>query len=120
MAKVEFTIKGQPYSKANSRRSVLIGGKPRFIKSKAALSYSRAFILQCPRLPKLMTGDLAVTIRIFYGSRRPDLDESLILDLMQGMIYENDRQIKEKHIYWGLDREKPRAIIEVSELAGGD
>ena len=39
---------------------------------------------------------------IYYSSRRPDLDESLILDLMQGVIYKNDRQVKQKNIYWGL------------------
>jgi len=42
------------------------------------------------------------------------LDESLILDLMQGVVYENDRQVKERHTYWHLDPESPRAEIEVS------
>lgn len=63
-----------------------------------------------------MTGDLKVTMFIFYASRRPDLDESLILDLMQGLIYENDRQVKEKHILWGLDPDKPRAEIIVEKI----
>jgi Holliday junction resolvase RusA-like endonuclease len=53
---------------------------------------------------------------IFYASRRPDLDESLILDCMQGRIYENDRCVKEKHIFWGLDKEDPRAEIEVIKM----
>lgn len=58
-----------------------------------------------------------VTIRIWYASRRPDLDESLILDLLQGVTYENDRQVKEKHIYWmGVDKANPRCEIEVSPL----
>ena len=41
--------------------------------------------------------------------------ESLILDLLQGFAYENDRQVKEKHIYWGLDKENPRTQIKISE-----
>ena len=45
-----------------------------------------------------------------------DLDESLILDAMEGFIYKNDRQVKEKHIYWGLDKDNPRAEIEVSKI----
>jgi Holliday junction resolvase RusA-like endonuclease len=53
---------------------------------------------------------------IHYASRRPDLDESLILDLLQGVAYVNDRQVKEKHIYWGLDKENPRAEIIVDVL----
>jgi len=61
----------------------------------------------------LMDGDLSVSITIYYASRRPDLDESVILDAMQDLIYLNDRQVKEKHIYWGLDKENPRAEIQV-------
>ena len=109
-------IFGEPASKANSRRVVHYGGMSRLIKSKKALSYSDVFRQQCGKLPTLMTGDLRVTLHIFYASRRPDLDESLILDLMQGLIYENDRQVKERHCYWGLDPENPRAEIIIERI----
>jgi len=109
-------IFGEPASKANSRRVVHYGGMSRLIKSKKALSYSDVFKQQCGKLPTLMTGDLRVTLYIFYASRRPDLDESLILDLMQGLIYENDRQVKERHCYWGLDPDNPRAEIIVEKI----
>jgi Holliday junction resolvase RusA-like endonuclease len=109
-------IFGEPASKANSRRVVHYGGMSRLIKSKKALSYSDVFKQQCGKLPTLMTGDLRVTLHIFYASRRPDLDESLILDLMQGLIYENDRQVKERHCYWGLDPENPRAEIIIEKI----
>ena len=109
-------IFGEPASKANSRRVVRFGGMSRLIKSKKALSYSDVFKQQCKPLATLMTGDLRVTLHIFYASRRPDLDESLILDLMQGLIYENDRQVKERHCYWGLDPENPRAEIIIEKI----
>ena len=109
-------IFGEPASKANSRRVVKFGSMSRLIKSQKALDYSDAFRQQCRPLATLMTGDLRVTLRIFYASRRPDLDESLILDLMQGLIYENDRQVKERHAYWGLDPENPRAEIVVERI----
>jgi Holliday junction resolvase RusA-like endonuclease len=109
-------IFGEPASKANSRRVVHYGGMSRLIKSKKALSYSDVFRQQCKPLSTLMTGDLRVTLHIFYASRRPDLDESLILDLMQGLIYENDRQVKERHCYWGLDPENPRAEIIIEKI----
>ena len=73
------------------------------------------FDKQCPVLQELLEGDLSVTITIFYATRRPDLDESVILDCMQDRIYRNDRQVKEKHIFWGLDRDNPRAEITVTE-----
>ena len=109
-------IFGEPASKANSRRVVHYGGMSRLIKSKKALSYADVFRQQCGKLPTLMTGDLRVTLHIFYASRRPDLDESLILDLMQGLIYENDRQVKERHCYWGLDPDNPRAEIIIERI----
>ena len=109
-------IFGEPASKANSRRVVHYGGMSRLIKSKKALTYSDVFRQQCKPLATLMTGDLRVTLHIYYASRRPDLDESLILDLMQGLIYENDRQVKERHCYWGLDPENPRSEIIVEKI----
>lgn len=111
-----FKILGEPASKANSRKMVLIGGSPRLIKSQKALSYASAFKLQA-RAGRLIEGDVAVHIKIWYASRRPDLDESLILDLLQGVAYENDRQVKEKHIYWGLDKENPRCEIRVEPIS---
>jgi len=109
-------ILGEPASKANSRKIVRYGGVSRLIKSAKALSYSDVFKAQCPPLSVLMTGDLRVTMRIFYATRRPDLDESLILDLMQGLVYANDRQVKERHTYWGLDPANPRSEILIEQI----
>lgn len=109
---VHFIVEGEPASKANSRRWT---GKY-FIKSEKALNYGLSFKAQCPTLKPPLEGDLRVSIKIYYASRRPDLDPSLIFDLMQGDIYLNDRQIKEQHLYWGLDKERPRAEITVEKL----
>jgi len=113
-----FVIFGEPCSKANSRRIVRTkGGGSMVIKSKKALAYVDSFAEQCPVLDELIEKDVAVTITIFYASRRPDLDESLILDCLQDKIYKNDRSVKEKHIYWGgVDKENPRAEISVRYL----
>lgn len=113
---LSIIIFGEPASKANSRRLVRFGGVSRLIKSAKALDYSGAFLQQCQKIPVLMTGDLRVTLHIWYASRRPDLDESLILDLMQGLIYENDRQVKERHCYWHLDKDSPRAEIRIESI----
>ena len=115
---VKFVILGEPASKANQRKFVINSrtGKPMFIKSKKALVYVRDFGYQCPRVKPLLEGDLSATITVYYASRRPDLDESVILDCMQGYIYKNDRQVKEKHIFWGLDKQNPRAEITVEQI----
>ena len=110
---VTFTVYGEPASKANSRKMVLIKGRPALIKSQKARDYVKTFEQQCPVLEVPTTEDVVVEMMIYYASRRPDLDESLILDCMQCRIYKNDRQVKQKFIYWGLDRENPRTIIRV-------
>jgi len=122
MTEIEFEIKGQPHSKANSRRLVYFGKRPAFIKSPQAIEYEKIFAAQCPVLDpiipynKKFKQDVAVYMTIYYASRRPDLDESLILDCMQGRIYENDRCVKEKHIAWGLDKDNPRSEIRVIKI----
>ena len=88
----------------------------RLIKSQKALDYSEVFRMQCPAITPLMSGDIRMHITIYYASRRPDLDESLILDLLQGLVYVNDRQVKERHTYWGLDPKNPRAEIIIEQL----
>ena len=86
------------------------------IKSQKALDYSKAFKQQIPEGLVPLEGPVTVVMTIFYASRRPDLDESLILDLLQDVAYLNDRQVREKHIYWGLDKENPRTHIAVYPL----
>lgn len=117
------TIFGEPASKANSRRLVSIGGKPAFIKSEKACRYADDFRRQCPTLDPLFLGDVHVEIDIYYSSRRPDLDESLILDLLQGRVYLNDRAVRSRRARWGHDILRPRCDIlvrpaEPSDYAG--
>ena len=105
--------------------------RPTVRKSDKALAYERDALLQIPRGARAMfTGPVRVTIRIFYASERPDLDESVVLDVLQAQyvkvkgerrlaargVYLNDRQVREKHIYHGIDKFNPRAEIEVEAL----
>ena len=112
---VTFTIIGEPASKANSRRLVTNQktGKPMFIKSAKALAYFRAVQKQVAILRPMLEGPLVAHITIWYATERPDLDESIILDALQKRIYKNDRQIREKHVYRGLDRANPRADVRI-------
>lgn len=134
--KVEFTIHGEPASKANSRELVTFGrggpnARPMLIKSKKAREYEKQALLQIPHWARLrIEGPVRVTIRIFYASERPDLDESVVLDVLQDRyrgkkefraldqkgVYRNDRQVKEKHIFHGIDRKYPRAEILVEPM----
>ena len=116
----EATILGEPASKSNQRQIVRMRGKPRLIKSKKALAYARQFHLQAPRMPLRdpILDDVLMWCRIHYATRRPDLDESLIMDALQAaLVIGNDRQIKAKVVLWALDRENPRSEIKLACLS---
>ena len=109
----ECVIEMEPASKSNSRRLVHFHGRSHVIKSAKALGFERYVRKNITPITPLIQGDVGVVIQIFYKTRRPDLDESLILDTLQGVAYENDRQVKRKLILWGLDPERPRAHVWV-------
>lgn len=115
-----IVVKGEPASKANSRRLVVLGGKPRVIKSSKALLYATEFNRQVQTVEPLLTGELVVYMWIYYATQRPDLDESLILDLLQEKIYLNDRQVRERHVYHYIDKANPRAEIYVKSRDAGE
>ena len=130
---IRFTIFGQPYSKANSRQIVPIRGtgKQRSIKSGKALAYEADALRQIPFSARVrLEGKVRVTLRIYYRNEVPDLDESIVLDVLQdryhgkgkdrvlvqrGVIV-NDRQVREKHVIHGIDKRNPRAEIEIEPL----
>jgi len=133
--KVELTILGECASKSNSRQLVTFGRgedkRPALIKSKKARDYERTAALQISSRARVMLlGPVRVTLRIFYASERPDLDESVVLDVLQARfkrvgkervlvqpgVYANDRQVREKHVYHAIDRVNPRAEIEVEPI----
>ena len=110
----------------------MIAGRPSSIKSEKALAYERDALRQIPPAARRrFAGPVRVTLRIFYATELPDLDESLILDvlqdryakpknldryLVQAGVYRNDRQVREKHVFHAIDQANPRAEITVEAL----
>lgn len=118
---IQFTVEGEPASKANSRRLVPGTTKDgrrftRSIKSDKALSYVEKFNAQCPVLEEPWDGPVALYCIVHYASRRPDLDCSVIEDCLQGKVIVNDRNILEKHYLKRLDKERPRTDIRIVRL----
>ena len=116
--RITLTLSGELASKANSRKLVMIHGKPRFIKSQKALDWERSALMQIPRDHCVqLTGAIRMTATVFYASRRPDLDVSLLMDVLEHAgVYKNDRQIVEQHLYKKLDPSNPRVELLIEEL----
>jgi hypothetical protein len=140
LRRIAFTILGEPASKANSRihrPTPNATGGIMVIKSKKALSFEHDALRQIPPAARQrLEGPVRVTLRIFYASERPDLDESIVLDvlqdrfakrdvgsgtedhrvLVQAGVYRNDRQVREKHVFHAIDRKNPRVEIMVEPM----
>ena len=101
-------VKGEIASKSNSRKLVTQNGKPRFIKSQKARDYQERWEVFAKRREPLFDADVILAVRVYYQSRRPDLDITHLKDLLQGYAYENDRQVKMEFAVWALDRDNPR------------
>lgn len=124
---VAFTVEGEAASKANSRRLV----QGRSIKSAKALKFFHTAALQVPNLSPPFDCEVAVTMFMFYADKRPDMDEAVLLDAMQSTfvfegkgkdrkkrvirsaIYDNDRLVRERHVFHAIDAERPRIEVEV-------
>jgi Holliday junction resolvase RusA-like endonuclease len=119
------TILGQPASKSNGRQIVLRRSRKTGktykspIKSDAALNYVDSALWQLKSLkPREPIGeDVSLTCHIWYEDRRSDLDESLVMDVLQAAgILQNDRQIRQKHIFGYVDKHRPRAVIVLERV----
>lgn len=139
MDPIRFTILGKCASKANSRKVADVGPADArrriFIKSKDALQFERDALRQIPPAARARIAvPVRVSIWIYYESERPDLDESLVLDvlqdrwkrdkntgervLLQAGVITNDRLVREKHVYHGIDKARPRVELEVIPIQG--
>ncbi|HYF57357.1 MAG TPA: hypothetical protein VEA81_00220 [Burkholderiaceae bacterium] len=131
MTEVRLTILGEPASKANQRKIATIAGRTRLIKSEKARGYEADALRQIPPAARVrLEGPVEVQLRIFYASQRPDLDESVVLDVLQDRyrgageqrvlvqpgVYRNDRQVRRKLVEHGIDRKNPRTEIVVRPL----
>lgn len=130
-SEVSFVIFGEPASKANQRKLVTINDRPAIIKSRKARDYVKLALMQIPMAARLrLKGPVEVEMRIYYASERPDLDESVVLDVLQDQwsrvgevrvlsqagVYRNDRQVRVKIVRHGIDKVNPRCEVWVRAL----
>ena len=130
-AVIRLVILGQVVGHKNSYHIVTIKGRPAVVKSKDALAYERDALRQIPPSARQrLEGPVRVTLRLYYATERPDLDESMVLDVLQDRfkgkgeqrelvqkgVYRNDRQVREKHVHHLIDRANPRTEVEVEPL----
>ncbi len=91
-------------------------GRAKTYKSPEARAYQqRVMVLAHPWPKPPPTGPVVVTLRWFQGRRSGDLDDRIkvVLDALQGIAYQNDRQIIELHAFRDYDSQHPRLEITI-------
>ena len=115
---LSFTVRGEPASGKNSRQIVYNKTLERsfLVLSKKAQRYVRDVKKQVRICEPLLTGELRFTATLYYATQRPDLDAELLIDALQGVVYKNDRQVREKHLFHAIDRNNPRAEVTIEAV----
>lgn len=113
------TIYGQTPSKSNSYKIIRLGRIHKLGKTKATEAYEQNFFMQCSLRKKGICKRFKLTVDVYFGSDRPDLDNSLkiILDCLQSCgAIKNDRLCAEIHARKLIDKVNPRIEFELEEL----
>lgn len=116
MKPITLTIKTLPVGINASYKS----GKGHFYKSKYAkiAQEAMAWEIRSQYRGKPLEGHVGLNIDLILSTDRKDIDGPIksIMDAMQGIIYENDNQVKDLHLTKSTDRTNPRIEITVFML----
>lgn len=65
----------------------------------------------------IISGNVAINVSVFRPAKRGDLDNYLkiMLDALEGVLYENDNQITEIHAFRYDDKDNPRVELVAYE-----
>ena len=115
---IEHTVYGQLPSMKNRRILKVIKGRIMSFKNPEAQRYVKDFLKQIPgNLQVRYDTPVRLTALIFYKTKRPDLDESLLMDCLESSsIITNDRLIWDKQILKYFDKHIPRITFYVEKL----
>lgn len=67
---------------------------------------------------KILLGDLSVTFRVFRPKKTGDLDNRLKIsqDALEGLCFEDDKQIIKIHAFRFDDKDNPRIEIDIKKV----
>lgn len=70
--------------------------------------------------PKMVSGPVSLRAVFYFPRRSGDVDNRLkpLLDVLEGRIYENDRQVAHVAAWKRVDRDRPRVVLSVEPGEG--
>jgi len=118
---VAFTFKGEPLTKSNNyffKGHIFVPTKIRKYE-KSLENYAKSVMQKNYPNYGLLDRPIHMTIHYYLGTkRRKDIVNlpKTTTDALNEVVYEDDSQIAECHIFRHLDRENPRLEITISEM----
>lgn len=112
-------IRGEPTPRARMLDVVIADGTPRLVKSQPARVWqNRAMPQLLNRRPERpLAVELVLDCRFWSSASRPAIDEALVVDVLErAAIIAHAGQIREKHVFAGVDRADPRVAVTLTRL----
>lgn len=95
-------------------------GKGRMLLSKEGRIY-KAYVGWTVKAQGIepFTGDISVTLRVYRKVKRGDIDSwsKVLFDAFTGVLYKDDSQISEMHVWLYKDKDNPRVEVTLTEKA---
>jgi crossover junction endodeoxyribonuclease RusA len=116
-----ITLKGEPKSTQHIYWNTCRGGLATTYMTAEDKAIKEAYQWEGKSQWKnAITADaVAVSVRFYFATKRKrDLDNQnkLVLDALTGIVYVDDSQVDELHLYRHYDKENPRIEVQVEEL----
>jgi len=64
----------------------------------------------------IQEGEVCLNVMFYFkDNRKRDIDSHLkaLLDSMSGIVYEDDSQVNELHVFKEIDKDNPRTIVQI-------
>lgn len=114
-------LQGKPISRNTLYASVCRGKFPTVYMTPKGKELKASYEAQVKKQWKEETikGDVSVSIVYFLSdNRKVDLDNinKSTIDSLTGIVFDDDKQIKELYLRKEVDKSNPRTVIEIMEL----
>lgn len=85
----------------------------RMVKSDEARNYCE--LVRNTMESQMIDGTVAISMHFYRPAKRGDLAnrEKVLSDSLQGILYKDDKQIVEMHLYQDDDKTNPRVEVEI-------
>ena len=115
---MKIILTGEPKSTNNIYKSHCRFGFPTVYMSTTGKDlkkdYQKQLVAQWRKQP--IEEDITLTMRIFFGRKgKHDIDNfnKIIWDSLTGIVWKDDSQIVELHIYKDFDKKNPRVELDI-------